>query len=171
MHFTTFEATSAEKDSSQNIRMTLSESEYANKADSELFQAIKTQKWPLVEQLLQEQPSLTKEPDEHGNMPLHSAIGFKCPDDILLKLLDSYPEACRVHGTDDWLPLHVAAMWGVSKEIMEALIRTYPEGLDDSGQTSNKGRSPRHFSGRFQHNKELLERSTEEWKKQISTMN
>ena len=145
--------------------MTLSASEYSNKSDNELFRAIKTQKWPLVEKLLQDEPCLTKEPDEHGNMPLHSAIGFKCPDPLLLKLLDTHPEACRIHGTDDWLPLHIAAMWGVSTEVMEALIITFPEGLDDSGQSSNKGRSPRHFSTRFEHNRELLERSTEEWKK------
>ena len=145
--------------------MTLSESEYANNSDSSLFQAIKTQKWDLVEKILEEEPSLTKEPDEHGNMPLHSAIGFKCPDPILLRLLVAYPDACRKHGTDEWLPLHVAAMWGVSTEVMEALIITYPEGLDDVGQSTNKGRSPRHFSTRFAHNKELLERKTEEWKK------
>jgi len=118
-----------------------------------------------VEKLLEEKPHLTKEPDEHGNTPLHSAIGFKCPDSLLLKLLDANPDACRVNGTDDWLPLHVAAMWGVSTEVMEALILTHPEALDDSGQTSNKGRSPRHFSARFEHNRELLERSTGEWKK------
>eukprot|EP00536_Pseudo-nitzschia_multiseries_P006231 jgi/Psemu1/192696/e_gw1.130.19.1 len=145
--------------------MTLSESEYASKSDSELFQAIKTQQWPLVDKLLENEPHLANEPDEHGNMPLHSAIGFKCPDPLLLKLLDANPDACKIHGTDDWLPLHVAAMWGVSTEVMEALIVTHPEGLDDSGQTSNKGRSPRHFSGRFEHNRELLERSAEEWKK------
>lgn len=150
--------------------MTLSQSEYSNKSDSELFQAIKTQKWQMVEKLLQEEPSLTKEPDEHGNMPLHSAIGFKCPDHILMKLLDAYPEACRIHGTDDWLPLHVAAMWGVSTDVMEALIRTYPEGLDNSGQSTNKGRSPRHFSTRFEHNREILERSTEEWKKVLKIL-
>ncbi|MGK3745224.1 MAG: hypothetical protein ACI8RD_012964 [Bacillariaceae sp.] len=41
------------------------------------------------------------------------------------------------------------------------------KGLDDSGQITNKGRSPRHFSTRFEHNRELLERSTEEWKKEL----
>lgn len=144
--------------------MTLSQSEYANKEDSELFQAIKTQKWSQVEHLLEVEPHLTKEPDEHGNLPLHSAIGFRCPDPLLLKLLCANPEACRVHGTDEWVPLHIAAMWGVSREIMESLILTYPEALDNSGQTSIKGKSPRHFSTRFGHNRDLLERSTEEWK-------
>jgi hypothetical protein len=52
--------------------MTLSEFEYASKSDSELFQAIKTQKWPLVEKLLQEEPHLAKTEDEFGNVPLHS---------------------------------------------------------------------------------------------------
>lgn len=145
--------------------MTLSESEYANKTDSELFRAIKTQEWGTVETLLREEPRLAHQPDEHGNTPLHSAIGFGCPDAVLLKLLDANPGACRTHGTDDWLPLHVAAMWGVSKEIMEALILTHPDALDDSGQGTNKGRSPRHFSSRFEHNRELLERATDEWKK------
>jgi hypothetical protein len=108
--------------------MTLSEFEYASKSDSELFQAIKTQKWPLVEKLLQEEPHLAKTEDEVGNVPLHSAIGFKCPDDLVLRLLAVNPKACQVHGTDDWLPLHIAAMWGVSTDVMTALIRTYPEG-------------------------------------------
>ncbi|KAG7356299.1 ankyrin repeat domain protein [Nitzschia inconspicua] len=143
--------------------MTLSSSEFANEGDNQLFQAIKTRNWKDVERLLQEQPDLAKQQDEFDNTPLHSAIGFQCPDDLLLKLLQTHPEACQTHGTDDWLPLHVAAMWGVSQNVMEALILAYPYALDDSGQNSHKGRSPRHFSGRFEHNRALLERSTEEW--------
>ena len=113
--------------------MTLSESEYASKSDSELFQAIKTQKWHLVEKLLEEEPHLASKEDEFGNLPLHSAIGFKCPDDdLLLKLLAANPKACQVHGTDDWLPIHIAAMWGVSTDVMTALIRTYPEGEQEN---------------------------------------
>ena len=150
----------------KNRIMALSESEYVGKNDSSLFEAIKTQNWISVEQLLQEEPNLTTVNDEFGNLPLHSAIGFKCPDQILRNILVLNPLACKIHGTDDWLPIHIAAMWGVSTEIMTALIRTYPEGLDDSGQTSNnKGRTPRHFSKRFEHNRELLERSTEDWKR------
>jgi len=82
-------------------------------------------------------------------------------------MLAANPSACQVHGTDDWLPLHIAAMWGASTEIMTALIRTYPDGLDDSGQSNNKGRSPRHFSTRFEHNRVLLERSTIDWRNDI----
>lgn len=145
--------------------MTLSATEFANDGDNELFQAIKTQNWKLTETLIQEQPHLCKQRDEFDNTPVHAAIGFKCPDALLLKLLQAYPEACQVHGTDEWLPLHIAAMWGTSSLIMEELILAYPAALDDVGQDSIKGKSPRHFSGRFAHNKELLERSTREWEK------
>ena len=145
--------------------MTLSSSEFANADDNELFQAIKSQKWKEVEDLIEKQPNLVQQRDEFDNTPLHSAIGFKCPDTLLLRLLHAHPEACRVHGTDEWTPLHVAAMWGVSRNVMEEIILAYPPALDDAGQESIKGKSPRHFSGRFAHNKELLERSTEEWEK------
>lgn len=46
---------------------------------------------------------------------------------------------------------------------MELIIRAYPQALDDPGEGGIKGRTPRHFSQRFAHNRELLERSTEEW--------
>jgi ankyrin repeat protein len=118
-----------------------------------------------MRRLLKERPELAKEQDEYGNTPLHCAIGFKCPgDELLLQLLRANPDACQVHGTDDWLPLHVASMWGVSRTVMEELILMYPDALEDSGQQTNKGRSPRHFSTRFEHNRDLLERSTETWK-------
>lgn len=147
--------------------MTLSANAFANDGDNELFQAIKTQQWTDAETLLTARPELARQQDVFGNLPLHSAIGFKMPDRLTLRLLSVYPEACQVHGTDDWLPLHVAAMWGVSAPVLEALIAAHPDGLDDTGQASNKGRSPRHFSGRFAHNRHLLERSTEEWKQII----
>lgn len=149
--------------------MTLSKKEFANANDNQLFRAIKVQQWKDVESLLQEKPDLTRQEDEFGNLPLHSAIGFRMPDHLILQLLSIHPEACRRHGTDDLLPLHVAAMWGVSAQVMEALIRAYPEGLDDTGQDTNKGRSPRHFSSRFEHNRHLLERPTEEWKRIIAS--
>ena len=109
------------------------------------------------------------EPDIYGNLPLHAAIGFKAPDNILTSLLTVNPDATREHGTDYWLPLHIAAMWGVSAKIMETMIRIYPDALDDQGEPGIKGRTPRHFSPRFEHNRDLLQRSTEDWKKLIKS--
>jgi hypothetical protein len=151
--------------------MTLAAEDFSNEGDSALFQAIKQQRWDTnVKTLLETEPELTKEPDKYGNLPLHTAIGFKCPDDaLLLELLALNPSACQVHGTDYWLPLHIAVMWGVSSPVLEGLILAYPQGLDDAGDPSIKGRTPRHFSNRFAHNKEALERSTEEWIQQAAS--
>mmetsp|Transcript_7128 Transcript_7128/g.10215 ORF Transcript_7128/g.10215 Transcript_7128/m.10215 type:complete len:151 (-) Transcript_7128:409-861(-) len=150
--------------------MTLSQEEYADSNDNELLQQIKSMKWNEVRDTIGSESGclMTKEPDIYGNLALHVAIGYKAPDDIILSILESNPEATRVHGTDYWLPLHVAAMWGSSSKVMEELIRRHPEGLDDRGEPGIKGRTPRHFSTRFEHNKSLLEKSTESWKLEIS---
>jgi hypothetical protein len=119
--------------------MTLAETEYADSADSELLQRIKAKDWTTVQSILINDPESAKLPDVYDNLPLHAVIGYQAPTDVLLAVFQAYPEATRVHGTDDWLPLH-------------------------SGEPGSiKGRSPRHFSGRFQHNTALLERSTEDW--------
>ena len=143
--------------------MTLSLEEYADKEDSLLLKLIKMQDWTAVESLMKEKSNLAQVPDIYDNLPLHVAIGYKAPERILMDLLEAYPQATKIHGTDDWLPLHVAAMWGVPSIVMEALILAHPQALDDPGEKGIKGRTPRHFSGRFQHNTKLLERSTEEW--------
>lgn len=105
--------------------------------------------------------------DEFENTPLHIAIGYQAPEDLVIRILCAYPQACQVAATEDmWLPLHVAAMWGCSTRVLEALIRAYPEGLD---QQEGKGRTPRFFSTRFPHNRDFLEQSTEDWKRIISS--
>lgn len=160
--------------------MPLSRTEYANAGDSELLQHIKVQRWDDAMNCLKEQAHI---PDEYHNFPLHVALGYQAPDTVVLALLQHYPDATRQHGSDDWLPLHVAAMYGCSVVVMDALIRSNPCALDDRGQTSSssnnnttgeetaksiKGRTPRHFAGRFEHNRPLLERSTDEWQQLIA---
>ena len=145
--------------------MTLSQAEFADKDDNQLFRLIKTESWDAARELLKspEAQELVRERDRFSNVPLHSALGFKAPDDVILSIIEIYPEATTVHGTDEWLPLHTAAMWGSSSKVLETLIRHHPRALDDKGEEGIKGRTPRHFSARFPHNKELLERSTDEW--------
>jgi hypothetical protein len=143
--------------------MTLSEEEFADKDDSLLLKTIKLQHWDEAATTLAGVTTMAQKPDKYGNLPLHAAIGYKAPDALILAIIQAYPQATRVHGTDDWLPLHIAAMWGASPQVMETLIRQYPEALDDHGEEGIKGRTPRHFRTRFVHNKVLLERSTNEW--------
>jgi hypothetical protein len=153
--------------------MPLSQQEFANEDDSALFQSIKVKDWERVRGLINQatacaEQSFLRELDIYDNTALHAAIGYQAPDDILLALLEEYPEATMMHGANEWLPLHVAAMWGCSPIVMTAIIQVYPAGLDDRGERGNKGRTPRHFKDRFPHNKDLLERSTEEWTAIIS---
>ena len=145
--------------------MTLPEEQYAHDEDSELLKLIKTTDWAGVKRILSSDngKEQSAQKDVYGNLPLHAAIGFQAPEEISLAILNSYPDAAKTHGTDYWLPLHVAAMYGCSSTVCEQLIRAYPQALDDEGEPNIKGRTPRHFSARFKHNKALLERSTEEW--------
>ena len=157
--------------------MTLAEKDYADGTDSELLVRIKAKDWDSVRRatIFHSQNAaettaneLLRIPDKYSNLPLHVALGYQAPDDIILAMISQYPEACKVHGTDDWTPLHVAAMWGASIVVVEALIRAYPQALDDRGEDGIKGRTPRHFSARFPHNQALLERSTESWVEECS---
>lgn len=146
--------------------MPLAQEEFADKDDNELFRCIKRTDWSAVEALLttEDGQQMASQRDVFGSTPLHAALGYKAPDSIILSVLEIDPDATKVHGTgDDWLPLHVAAMYGSSTSVMEALIRFYPQGLDDPGEGGLKGRTPRHFSQRFPHNRKLLERPTDEW--------
>jgi hypothetical protein len=140
--------------------MPLSQDEYADQDDNVMFVAIKKKDWREASACMDQYADSR---DNFGNAPLHAALGFKAPDQLLMELIQRNPDACKVHGTDDWLPLHVAAMWGSSSKIMEILIRQYPEALDDCGQGGVKGKTPRHYSRIFPGNRALLEKSTEEW--------
>lgn len=146
--------------------MPLSQEEFADENDNELFRCIKRTDWTAAETLLAspEGQQMATQRDVYGSTPLHASLGYKAPESLILSLLKIHPEAAKVHGTgDDWLPLHVAAMYGCSCTVMEALIRAFPQGLDDPGEGGIKGRTPRHFSQRFPHNQELLELTTDEW--------
>lgn len=167
--------------------MPLSPQEYADVNDSVLFQAIKQSNWEETRRLLKMKDaketktttttideatsSLVQDVDQYGNTPLHAALGYQAPDDILMQLLHIYPAATKVHGTEDWTPLHVASMWGCSTVVLTALITAHPHALDDAGQGGLKGRTPRHFRHRFPALQPLLDRSTDEWISLIQQQN
>ena len=132
------------------------------KEGSILLNAMKQQEWTTAESFLETACArdIVGYRDDFGNSLLHTALGFKAPDEFLFKLIVMDPEATQVSGVDGWYPLHVAAMWGCSSAVMDDIIRRYPEALDI---TSDNGRTPRQFADRFAHNKDALERTTAEW--------
>eukprot|EP00977_Amphora_coffeiformis_P012201 scaffold3014_cov172-Amphora_coffeaeformis.AAC.3 len=159
--------------------MPLAPRDYANVSDNVLFQSIKQSNWDQTRQLLGMKDdmngetntttdestslSLVQDVDQYGNTPLHAALGYQAPEDILLHLLHLHPAATAAHGTEDWTPLHVASMWGCSTDVLTAIITANPHALDDAGQGGLKGRTPRHFRHRFPALQPLLDRSTDEW--------
>eukprot|EP00544_Gedaniella_sp_CCMP2646_P010215 CAMPEP_0202481756 /NCGR_PEP_ID=MMETSP1361-20130828/1244_1 /ASSEMBLY_ACC=CAM_ASM_000849 /TAXON_ID=210615 /ORGANISM="Staurosira complex sp., Strain CCMP2646" /LENGTH=157 /DNA_ID=CAMNT_0049109345 /DNA_START=124 /DNA_END=597 /DNA_ORIENTATION=+ len=146
--------------------MPLAKEDYADSEDNDLFRAIKNCDWTEAQALLrtEEGKQMANEQDSFSNTPLHAALGYKAPDEFIIDLLNTNKKAITIHATgNEWLPLHVAAMYGSSAKVMELIIRAYPQALDDPGEGGIKGRTPRHFSQRFPHNRELLDRSTDEW--------
>jgi len=145
--------------------MVLAKEDYIDITDSKLLKSIKQRDWKKVEAIIdsEEGKELATIRDAFDNVPLHAAIGYQAPDDIILRLLDIYPDGCKVNGTDERLPLHIASMWGSSPRVVEALILAHPHGLDDVGEGGLKGRTPRYFAPNQPHLKDLLERPTEEW--------
>jgi ankyrin repeat protein len=134
----------------------------APKEDNLLAKLVKQRKWKKAQSFLVTLygRDMASEQDEFENTILHVALGYRAPEEFLLKLIEIYPEATSVRGVDDWLPLHVAAMCGCAAEVIETLIRHYPRALDEKG---SKGRTPRQSSARFAYNKEALDRTTAEW--------
>lgn len=60
---------------------------------------------------------MASEQDAFENTLLHLALGYRAPEEFLLKLIEIYPEATSVQGVDYWLPLRVAAMWDVQQKL------------------------------------------------------
>jgi hypothetical protein len=118
---------------------------------------------PLLELFLWVHPGKLLEQDEHGNLPIHYALGrikpLSKPSDanscedwkvFVLKLLQEAPESCRAANQNGRLPLHIILdrSNGCShplndeieqsrQDIVEKLVQIYPEGVDRRDPLTN----------------------------------
>ena len=62
-------------------------------------------------------------------LPLHAAILFQAPDNIVTAILDAHPDAAQ--GADDsgMLPVHVALAKRCTETVLHALLRAYPQSM------------------------------------------
>jgi ankyrin repeat protein/serine/threonine protein kinase len=61
--------------------------------------------------------------DNKGHLPLHSAIRIGLPEEILVALLEAYPDAVRMkYGDEGFLPLHLAMKYRSGSAFTTALI-------------------------------------------------
>jgi len=72
-------------------------------------------------------------------LPLHAAIVFKAPEDVIEALLNSFPNAAKAKDDQGMLPLHLAFRNGASAEIVNMLLLAFPDSVEIPDR---KGRVP-----------------------------
>jgi Ankyrin repeats (many copies) len=72
-------------------------------------------------------------------LPLHAAIIFKAPEQVIEALLGAYPRSAECKDDQGMLPLHLAFRNGSSEEIVNLLLVAYPQSIDVKDR---KGRIP-----------------------------
>ena len=79
--------------------------------------------WDEVKRRIESHPQEARE-ENHGNLPLHYALGGNASVDVIGKLLAAYPGGAQVKNTDGDLPLHWAVYKG-SGDVIDILILTH----------------------------------------------
>jgi len=63
-------------------------------------------------------------------LPLHAAIVFKAPEDVVETLLTAFPKAAEAKDDQGMLPLHLAFRNGASEAAVNLLLLAYPQSVD-----------------------------------------
>ncbi len=62
-------------------------------------------------------------------LPLHAALVFGAPDELVIKILNAYPLATRGRDIKGRLPIHLAMEHNVSEEVVTLIIEAFPKGM------------------------------------------
>ena len=62
-------------------------------------------------------------------LPLHAALVFGAPDDMIKKILNAYPKATRGRDVKGRLPIHLAMEHNASEEVVAHLLEAFPKGF------------------------------------------
>lgn len=105
-----------------------------------LHQLLEQSKYDEALYLLKSEPASHPMTAEQHNLdlPLHTALSSKAPEELLLHILLSNEDAAYWKGRGSNIPLHIATTKNASADVIERLIRIYPQGLDvrnESGLT------------------------------------
>lgn len=72
-------------------------------------------------------------------LPLHAALAFNAPFEVVLRLYHLYPGAVRCRNDQGMLPLHHCFKFGNEDKVLELLLDVFPEALT---VVDDRGRSP-----------------------------
>jgi len=115
-----------------------------DKNPTDLFQALEARQFSYAEEMFKQvNNQFTKEcktwvvarGQKKGSqlrfraLPLHAALVFGAPGDMVTVILNAYPKASRGRDVKGRLPIHLAMEHNASEEIMVALIEAFPKGF------------------------------------------
>eukprot|EP00539_Tryblionella_compressa_P002223 CAMPEP_0178744468 /NCGR_PEP_ID=MMETSP0744-20121128/6788_1 /TAXON_ID=913974 /ORGANISM="Nitzschia punctata, Strain CCMP561" /LENGTH=753 /DNA_ID=CAMNT_0020397607 /DNA_START=81 /DNA_END=2342 /DNA_ORIENTATION=+ len=72
-------------------------------------------------------------------LPLHAAIVFKAPEDVIKSLLNAYPKGAETRDDQGMLPLHLAFRNAATEAVVKLLLLAYPYSVE---VPDRKGRLP-----------------------------
>jgi hypothetical protein len=67
--------------------------------------------------------------DEEKQFPIHTAIQYYAPCDVIKYLIHRFPSGVCKMMFKGFLPLHCAARWGCSEGVMTSLLESFPEAV------------------------------------------
>jgi hypothetical protein len=111
-----------------------------------LFAPLRRQDWKTALTVILHSPHYTKRVDSTDYLPLHVAIRWGAPVEVVTALLEAYPDAATIPTHSYYLPCHYACDYGISSEGMKMLLRCNP---DAAGVIGNCGRTPMQFLKTF----------------------
>jgi hypothetical protein len=108
----------------------------------------------VLRYLVNARPQALEQSDRQGNLPLHTAIFYSQPNDVLEFLLGRYPPACRHENDRGKLPIHLYCSQGWIRDsssrtatslniMLRKLVEAYPESLR---HPDKEGRLPLHVA-------------------------
>lgn len=91
--------------------------------------------------------------DEMGSvrwcqLPLHAAITFQAPFEVIKKLVDVYPESIRCADDQDMLPLHYAFRFGSVDKVLAYILEEFPQASKKKALRDRLPLDMAHYSSR-----------------------
>jgi hypothetical protein len=104
-----------------------------------LFAPLRRQDWKTALTVILHSPHYAKREDPMQRSPLHAAISWGAPVEVVTALLEAYPDAATIPNHYNHSPCHLACGYGISSAGMKMLLRCNP---DAAGVVNSGGRTP-----------------------------
>ena len=62
-------------------------------------------------------------------LPLHVALVYGAPDELIKKIMNAYPKAARAKDSHGRLPIHLAMKYNASEQLIWAILGAFPKGF------------------------------------------